>query len=116
MKGDTWLLVPHTPQHIGDQVPFCAQEVPQVVGQVRPTRDPPETVSSSRIPRIQNAVDPKNAPVDTEDVPHCPDVYVTGVLGDKRAAPRSRIPRIKNAGDPKNAPVDAEDAPHCPDV
>ena len=83
---------------------------------MRPTREPPETVSSSRIPRIKNAVEPKNAPVDTEDVPHRPDVYVTGVMGDKREAPRSRIPLVEIDDDRQNAPEDADDAPHRPDI
>ena len=87
MKGDTRLLVPHTPQYIVDQVPMCAQKVPQVVEQERsPTRDPPQSVSSSRSPRTGDGGGPRNAPVDAEDVPHRTDVYVTDASGEEREA------------------------------
>ena len=71
---------------------MCAQKVPQVVEQERsPTRDPPQSVSSSsRSPRTGDGGGPRNAPVDAEDVPHRPDVYVTDAPGDEREAREQR--------------------------
>jgi hypothetical protein len=68
VKGETWSLAPHTLQHIGDQVPLCAPEVPQVVEQeCGPTRDPPQSVSIDIGLRIENDGGP-DAADDMEDV------------------------------------------------
>jgi hypothetical protein len=70
---------------------MCAQKVPQVVEQERsPTRDPPQSVSSSRSLRTGDGGGPRNAPVDAEDVPHRPDVCVTDAPGDEREAREQR--------------------------
>ena len=51
-----------------------------------PTRDPPQSVSSSRSPRIGNGGGLLNDANDTEDVPHRPDACVTDAPGDEREA------------------------------
>ncbi len=69
VKGETRSSAPHTLQYIGDQVPFCAPGVPQVVEQeCGPTRDPPQPVSIDIGLHVGNGVSP-DAADDTGDAP-----------------------------------------------
>ena len=86
MKGETRLSAPHTLRYIGDQVPLCAQGLPQVVEQqCGPKRDPPQPASIDMGLLIEHGVSP-DAADDTGDAPHRPNAYVTDLPRDDSVA------------------------------
>ncbi len=94
MKGENWSPAPHTLQCIGDQVPLCAPEVPQVVErECGPTRDPPQSVSIDiGLLRIGNDGGP-DAAGDREDVSHRQSVSELDNSRNKNVTQEQR-PRI----------------------
>ena len=88
MKGETRLSAPHTLRYIGDQVPLCAQGVPQVVEQeFGPKRDPPQPASIDMGLLIEHGVSP-DAADDKGAAPHRPNVYITNVPRANSVAPQ----------------------------